>query len=255
MRAHIVPQPQPSLGFSFLEWFREQVKQRGMAEAVRALLLVGWQFLRESMPERRRQRYGDADYDWDYRVDTTSATVGWRDRLLGLLHSPYQPSDPAVFHEMMAKLEIDCSQFVFLDIGSGKGRALLMAADYPFRKIVGVELLVELHRIAQENIGKYKSASQRCFAIEAICGDARDFIFPAEPMVVYLFNPLPEAGLVALLANLERSFLQKPRPLFVLYHNPLLEPVLIRYEWLRKIGGTHEYSVFVGQIPIYKAID
>ena len=52
------------------------------------LLRVLAEFVRDSTPERLRQRYGDADYDWDHRVNTTSAAVGWRDRLLGVFHSP-----------------------------------------------------------------------------------------------------------------------------------------------------------------------
>jgi SAM-dependent methyltransferase len=240
-------QPEDSVGVSFLWWFRDEVERRGLLPAVWHALSVGWQFLRESMPDRRRQRYGDVDYDWDHRVDTTSATVGWRERLLGLLHSPYQPTDPALFHEMMSKLEIDFSQFVFIDIGSGKGRVLLMAADYPFRRVIGVELLPELHRIAQENISKYKSDSRRCFALESICGDARDFVFPPEPIVIYLFNPLPEAGLINLLAHLGRSLSANPRPVYVLYHNPLLERVLAR-RWLRRISGTDGYAIYARSV-------
>jgi SAM-dependent methyltransferase len=203
-----------------------------------------WEFALDSLPARRRQRYGDVDYDWDHRVDTTSATVGWRDRLLGLLNSPYQPTDPALFHEMLASLDIDFREFVFIDIGSGKGRTLLMASDYPFRRIIGVELLPELHRIAQENIRKYKSESQQCFAIESICGDGCDFAFPIEPTVLYLFNPLPEAGLVQVLANLERSLQDHLRQMYVIYHNPVLEGVLAKSKWLKKSGGTHQYSAF-----------
>ncbi len=203
-----------------------------------------WRFSRDSTPDRRRQRYGDIDYDWEHRVDTTSATVSWSDRLLGQLNSPYQPTDPALFHEIIAKLEIDFRQFVFVDIGSGKGRVLLMAADYPFRRIIGVELLPDLHRTAQQNIAKYRSDSQRCLAIESRSGDARDFVFPAEPLVLYLFNPLPEPGLLSLLANLESSLKQNPRPVILLYHNALLEHVLGQCSWLRKIGGTHQYSIY-----------
>jgi len=233
-----------SPGNSFLQWFRNETNQHGLATALRKALALLWQFWRESLPDRRRQRYGDVDFDWDHRVDTTSATLGWRDRLLGFFHSPYQPSEPVLFHEMVAKLDIDFRKFVFADIGSGKGRALLMAADYPFHKIIGVELLPELHRIAEENIRKYKSDSRRCFEIQALCADACDFVFPPEPLVIYLFNPLPEAGLATLLANLERSLAEKPRRVVVLYHNPLLEQALTSRRWLQKIRGTHQYSIY-----------
>jgi SAM-dependent methyltransferase len=225
-------------------WFCEQWHQEGFLRALRRLLGLLRDFGRDSLPSRRRQRYGDVDYDWKQRVDTTGATVGWRDRLLGLFHSPYQPTEPGLFQEMLANLKVDFREFVFLDIGSGKGRALLMAADYPFRRVMGIELLPALNQIAQENIRKYKSGSQRCFAIEAICGEAREFVFPLEPLVVYLFNPLPEAGLAALMANLERSLQQRPRPVIVIYHNPVLEAVLLRCAFLKKVGGTHQYSIF-----------
>ena len=225
-------------------WWREEAARSGRWPALGRMGTILWQFARESTPASRRQRYGDVDYDWDFRVDTTAATLRWRERLLGLFHSPYQPTDPALFHEMLATLKIDFRDFTFIDIGSGKGRALLLAADYPFRRILGVELLPELHRVAHENISKYKSDSQRCFAIESICLDARQFPFPPEPTVLYLFNPLPEAGLVEMLVNLETSLRQHPRKVRVLYHNPLLEPALARSAMFNKIAGTQQYSVF-----------
>jgi SAM-dependent methyltransferase len=234
---------QAEIGDSLLQWFRDEVEQHGLASAVARLFAILWEFLRESMPDRRRQRYGDVDYDWDHRVDTTGATVGWRERLVGLFHSPYQPTEPALFHEMLASLNIDFREFVFIDIGSGKGRVLLMAADYPFRGVLGIELFPELHRVAEENIRTYKSDSQRCFAIESTCGDARDFAFPPEPLVLYLFNPLPEAGFVQLLRNLEGSLREHPRAVYVLYHNPLLEHVLASNTHLCKFSGTHQYSI------------
>ncbi len=184
------------------------------------------------------------DYDWDNRVDTTSATVSWPDRLRGVFNSPYQPTEPGLFHEMIRSLPIEFSEFTFIDLGSGKGRALLMAADYPFRRIVGIELLPRLHRVAQENIREYRSEAQQCFAVESVCGDAVDFAFPPEPAVLYLFNPLPENGLERVIANVELSLEKNPRPVYVVYHNPLLEALLVRSATLKKVGGTDQYSVY-----------
>ena len=76
-------------------WWRYAASYEGYCRATRRLLGVLWEFARDSTPERLRQRYGDADYDWDYRVNTTSGAVGWRDRLLGQFHSSYQPTEPA----------------------------------------------------------------------------------------------------------------------------------------------------------------
>lgn len=196
------------------------------------------------MPDRKRQRYGDVDFDWDHRVDTTAATVAWQDRLAGMFLSPYQPTEPTLFHEMMRSLGIDCSRFIFIDLGSGRGRTLLMAAEYPFKRIIGVELLPLLHAVAEENISKYKDKSSRCIEVASTCQDAREFVFPAEPIVLYLFNPLPQAGLQKVLQHLEDSLRTHPRPVWVVYHNPLLEHVLAGCHAFRKISATHQYCVY-----------
>jgi SAM-dependent methyltransferase len=235
---------EPQLVETVLQWWKDHRRQKGFFPSLRRLIGLLLEFVRESTPDQRRQRYGDVQYDWDYRVNTTSATVSWRNRLLGMLHSPYQPTDSSLFHEMMDSLNIDFREFTFIDLGSGKGRVLLMAADYPFRRIVGIELLPELHRVAEENLSRYKSDSQRCFALESICSDARNFAFPHEPTVLYLFNPLPEEGLVQVIANLDRSLREQPRPLYVLYHNPLLDHVLAKCGGLRRLSGTHQYCVY-----------
>jgi hypothetical protein len=78
------------------QWWKESQARAGFLRTARSFAAAIWGFARESMPERRRRRYGDVDFDWDYRVDTTSATVGWRNRLLGTFHSPYQPTGPTV---------------------------------------------------------------------------------------------------------------------------------------------------------------
>jgi SAM-dependent methyltransferase len=210
-----------------------------------------WSFVRESTPERRRQRYGDMDYDWEQRVNTTSGTVGWRARLLGMFHSPYQATDPALFREMMASLPIEFDPFTFVDLGSGKGRTLLMASEYPFRRIVGVELIAELHRAAEENIRVYHSATQRCTQIETLLGDAREFEFPEEPLVLYLFNPLPERALSEVLQRLEKSLARVPRPVWIVYHNPLLERVLGERPVFVRVGGTEQYSIYSAEKAVY----
>lgn len=237
-----------SISLSAWRWWRNIAACEGWLAATRQFFAALWQLVRESTPGRLRQRYGDADYDWDHRVNTTSAALSWRDRLLGVFHSPYQPTEAVLFREMLDALReqtlADFRDFVFLDLGSGKGRTLLMASDHPFRRIVGVELLPALHQAAQDNLGKYRSASQKCFRLEAICGDATEFPLPVEPIVLYLFNPFPESGLRQAIANLEQSLRDHPRAVYVLYHNPLLEHVLSESAAFSKIAGTHQYAIY-----------
>jgi len=236
-----------------VNFWSDAASRTGRVSATRALFTALWEFLRDSTPSRLRQRYGDADYDWDHRVNTTSGAVGGRDRLLGAFHSAYQPTDPAAFREMLealaAQSHLNFRDFTFLDLGSGKGRTLLMASNYPFRRILGVELLPALDRIAQQNLRQYKNDSQQCFSMESSCADATAFDLPGEPLVVYLFNPFGESGLRRLVSNIEQSLRANPRPMFVLYHNPLLEHVLAESAALHKIRGTRQCAIFRGQWP------
>ena len=229
---------------AFRCWWREQASEHGSCRTASLLIRNLWAFVRDSTPERRRRRYGDMEYDWEHRVNTTSGTVGGRARLLGLFHSSYQPTDPALFREMMANLPIEFDQFTFVDLGSGKGRTLLMASEYPFRKIVGVEVIAELHHAAEENIRVYRSPTQRCRQIESVLADARKFELPEEPLVLYLFNPLPERAFSEVLQRLAKSLTGAPRPAWVVYHNPLLEGALDASGFLEKAGGTPQYSVY-----------
>lgn len=240
--------PEPRILPAARRYWSDLASRSGPLAATRAVVGALWEFVRDSTPARLRQRYGDADYDWEHHVNTTSGAVGWRDRLLGAFHSPYQPTEPALFHEMLMALARDFGvsfrDFTFLDLGSGKGRTLLMASAHPFRRIVGVELLPALDRIAQENLRGYKNESRQSVALESVCADATTFPFPEGPLVVYLFNPFPESGLRRMVANLEQSLRLNPRPVYVLYHNPLLGHVLAESAVLRKRSGTHQYSVF-----------
>ena len=240
----------PSTGVLASAWnyWNEHRAERGFRQATGSLFGALWEFARDSTPERLRSRFGDAEYDWDHRVNTTSGAVGWRDRLLGEFHSAYQPTDQGFFSEMMDGLwhhtRSNLQELTFIDLGSGKGRVLLMASDYPFRKIIGVELLPSLNRIAQENIAKYKSEAQNCFALESTCADATNFPLPDSPVVLYLFNPFPEFGLRRMLDNLQRDLERNPRPLYLLYHNPVFEFVLECQPFLTKLVRASQYSLY-----------
>lgn len=234
----------PTLAAAVKSWWREQRRSASFLASSRMLMTIVVEFLRDSLPDHRRQRFGDVDYDWEYRVDTTSANVGWRARLIGLLNSPYQPIEAALLREILNQLAIDFAQFTFVDIGSGKGRALLLAAEHPFRKIVGVELLPELNEIALENIRRFSARHAQCGIIEAVCSDAAEFVLPAGPLVLLLNNPLPAAGLHKFLSKVKSSLRQEPRPVWLIYSNPTLEYIVSSSPMFRKISGTHQYSIF-----------
>jgi len=228
-----------------LAWIRDAVRARGVLGTARHFLLESVSLLRDLTPDRRRSRFGDIDYDFDHGVDTTWATVSLRTRFRELVSGgQYQPSEPELFHQILNVLPSTLEDFTFIDLGSGKGRTLLMATDYPFRRVIGVELFAELNAIAQNNIGRYRSEGQKCFSIESRAGDARDFIFPDEPTVVYLFNPFPEHVLREVLANLHRSLTDNPRQAFVIYHNLVHERTFAECLWLLPVYRTSQFAIY-----------
>lgn len=84
-------------------------------------------------------------------------------------------------------------RFCFVDVGCGKGRPLLIASRYGFRRLIGVEYSERLCRVARKNL-----ADQA----EIVCQDAADFRFPDGPLFVYFHNPFGESVLTSVLSNL-----------------------------------------------------
>ncbi len=197
--------------------------------------------LRESWPDRRRARYGDLDFDFENSVDTTRSNTRFFPQFIATVTgSPYFASEPWLFDEMIQALPIDFGKFTFVDLGSGKGRALLMAARHPFRKIIGVEFMPDLHVTACQNVA---GRSQ----IECRQMDARDFEFPAGPLVVYLFNPFPEPVFAAVLERLECSWRDSPRPVYVAYRSPEFENLLADSKWLERVIGNEQWAIYRAQ--------
>ena len=129
----------------------------------------------------------------------------------------YMGSDPKAIRELFDNFKIDHEKFVFIDLGSGKGRVLFVASDYPYKKIIGVEFAEDLNDIAQKNIKNYRSKNQKCKNIESICLDAAKFEIPEEPLVFYLFNPFSEKVLTQVLKNIETSLEKNPREIYIMY--------------------------------------
>ena len=224
----------------------QSLRYFGFWRALREFGGAFWRALGELLPSRRKARFGDLDYDWEHSVDTTRSNVGFGTQFLtGVTARPYFATEPWLFEQIMQGLPIDFSQFTFIDLGSGKGRVLLMASDYPFKRIMGVEFMPELHRAAQKNVANYSNARQRCRRIESVCADARDFQFPDGPLVVYLFNPFSESTFAQVLGNLRTSIQQSPRPVYVAYRFTEFEDLLAQEPWLERAGASEQWVVYM----------
>lgn len=221
------------------------MRRYGLGATVSQLAQALYRLLHEFLPWRSKTRFGDLEYDWEHAVDTTRSNVSFRTQLAATLTGhPYFASEPWIFQEMMQPLPPDRSEFTFVDLGSGKGRALLMAAAHGFRRVMGVELIPELNGIAQKNIAAFYTAHPASASIQSLCLDARDFQFPSDPLVVYLFNPFPEAVFAAVIENLRRSDADHPRPVWIAYRFPEFQELLSNCDWLEKVAGTEQWAVY-----------
>jgi SAM-dependent methyltransferase len=136
----------------------------------------------------------------------------------------------------LTDLKVEKEKFTFVDLGCGKGRALLVAAGFPFRGILGVELAPALCEVARANIAMKPEWASR---ITVINEDAAKVTYPETPLVVFLFSPFFAPVLRRVLANLERQLRRAPRETYLLYaNNPRITKVLKRFPFLREVSET-----------------
>lgn len=116
-------------------------------------------------------------------------------------------------------------RYTFVDIGAGKGRAILVASELPFKQVVGVELNSAMADIAQRNVdiwcaGRKDDPTAAPHApVRLFEQDALDFDFPRSPCLVFMFHPFEAPLLRKLLRRMERQFATRPAHLDVLYVN------------------------------------
>jgi SAM-dependent methyltransferase len=147
----------------------------------------------------------------------------------------YAGSDPKFLREIFDNLALRFEDFVFVDLGSGKGRALLIASEYPFKKIIGAEFSAELNEIAQENIKNFRSHRKKCGDVQSIHQDAAVFPIPAEPILFYIFNPFTEEVLSAVLENIEKSLADHPRDIYIFYSAPFNKHIFANSSFFQEI--------------------
>jgi len=150
--------------------------------------------------------------------------------------------------EIFRELRLHYEDFIFLDLGSGKGRTLLVASQFPFRRIIGVEFSAELHSIAKKNIRAYKSATQSCTAIESTCCDATAYRMPPENTVLFLFNPFKDPIVFQLLTNLRESLQSHPRQIYILYNNPVGHHLIVESGFLEVVRVTKSYGIYKNKV-------
>jgi SAM-dependent methyltransferase len=140
--------------------------------------------------------------------------------------------------------DLPVRDYTFIDMGSGLGRVLFVAAEYPFRRVVGVEFATGLHRQALDNIARYRHGKSRCGSIESVLANAAEYEFPDEKLVIFMFNPFGPEILSRMLANLERSLRRCPRHVVVLMLWPEHSAVVAGMASMREYRRTRRYHIY-----------
>ena len=133
---------------------------------------------------------------------------------------PYGGSQPSIVRAGIASLP-DHAQYAFADLGCGKGRPLIVASEFPFRRLVGVEIAPALAEVARRNAGVIAGTHPRRTKIEIQVGDATAVSPAAERVVYFMYHPFGRALVAALVANIERQLDNGLRHAFFIYYNPV----------------------------------
>jgi SAM-dependent methyltransferase len=183
----------------------------------------------------------------------TSGLVAGRHLKSGHRHdrhaTAYYGVAPSVFRALVKRWQRSrpaaaMEEFSFLDVGAGMGRAVLLAAELPFRQVLGVELNPTLARIARRNLTVWRASGRARAPMKIISGDAVEFQLPAGPCLVFLFNPFGAPVMRRLLTawnkSMSKALAGQAAPLDILYVNNEQESVLERQAGFARL--------FLGQI-------
>lgn len=187
----------------------------------------------------------DASFDWRYGTDTRrwaelgTLTIKGDNQAHGVR---YVPTRTNAFLKVMDLVPF-AEQSVFVDCGCGKGKVVLLAAQLPFQRVVGIEFAGQLCELARENVKQF-STHHPMRPVEICHCDVLDYAFRGDENVFFLFDPFDENILSALLLRIEAHAL--PPGGFLIYHNPRCRHVLdAAANWMLRNDITIDGSQFL----------
>lgn len=190
--------------------------------------------------------FEDQWFDRTRRVRTSGEVSLERAGLAQAVDSEaYQPARPAHIREALRSLCLqDASSYTYVDLGSGKGRTLFIAAEQPFREIIGVELTPVLHAEACRNEKTFRQRRNGCHRIRPVHGNAMHLEFPAGPLVLYMFNPFGVVTVREVLRNLYRSLEEQRRHVIVVLLWPRWASEVAAMPGMELRRSTPQYRIY-----------
>ncbi|MCJ2066260.1 class I SAM-dependent methyltransferase [Methylobacterium sp. J-088] len=162
-------------------------------------------------------------FDVEYGVETSGYIPGYA--LTPQASNGYLAAQPSALRRTFSLLP-DVENLHLIDLGCGKGRAILVASEFGFRSITGIEYNPILADIARQNIRHYSQRAQASRQPVVITKDATIFEPPKGPIAIFMYNPFPADLMQKVIKNLEMSLAQDPRDLFLILLNPVAAPMI-----------------------------
>jgi 16S rRNA G966 N2-methylase RsmD len=189
----------------------------------------------------------DLLFDMKYKIDTINT-----EQLENLeIDSPnkqhgvyYEGTNAYIFKNAFASLKIHAPNCVFIDFGSGKGKAMFMAAERGFRKVIGVEFSIELVDICRKNLEIFKAKTKSKTEFEIIHMDASQYEIPSEANVLFFSNPFNETLTRKVIDNILRSYDKSPRDTWVIHLYPQGNMAFVRHPRFRLVHESRDGFVF-----------
>jgi SAM-dependent methyltransferase len=257
----------------FRRW-RQLLANRGAWAVARTAAAMLWRLISNTIPGTvpselwraaavHPAQAGPFGHPFDLRHGTETSGLIWgEDMPTGHAHdvwsTAYYGIAPSAFAQAMAMLvereTVDLAEFTFVDLGSGKGRAVLLASLLPLARVLGVEMVPRLHAVATANLARFRASpdSVENPQAELLLADATEFpwtgqlrAISSEPLsgslLLFLYNPFSRPVLRALLqriraelaGSLDRN--QKLTQVLLLYVNPELDDELTRHPWIARL--------------------
>ena len=162
-------------------------------------------------------------FDVAHGVDTSgylSAAECAPDAAMASQILPYAASQPSIVRAGIALLP-DHNQYAFVDLGCGKGRALIVASEFSFARLIGIEISPDLAGLARRNAALIARRDPRRAPIEIQVGEATAIRAPADRVVYFLYNSFGRALMERLVEGLERQLTNGLQHAFLIYYNPV----------------------------------
>lgn len=118
---------------------------------------------------------------------------------------------------------------VFVDLGSGKGKAVLIAGQLPYGRVIGVEIDEGLARCAEDNVRQAR-ARLRAKEVTIVASSVLEWPIPEETSVVFMYNPFLGQTFRSMVGRIIESYDRRPRNLHIIYCLPA------EHNWLVSTG-------------------